>query len=153
MIGTASANKVNSISPTSLGAASMLMRSTNGKLIAAACRRNSELASKIKDESVGHIWNMLATSFEMMVLTSFAQTYDKIESVRVKVRCGLSKSWDQHPLGRPLLRSIFMHLSSVGDLQTLATVICTLGGASAVASLLDDPDKYTPQKIDRVLQR
>lgn len=78
--------------------------------------------------------NMLATSFDMM-------------------KCGLSKSWDTHPLGRPLFRRIFEHLGIIGDLQTVATIICTLGGATVVANLLDEPELYSSQKFDRILQR
>lgn len=128
-------------------------KTTNGKAIAEACRHNAELAMKTKNEPIGHIWSMLAACFELMVMTSVAQTYDKIESVRVKARCGLGKTWTEHPLGQPLLRQIFVHLGSIGDLQTVATIICTLGGAVIVAQLLDDPTLHTASSLDRILLR
>lgn len=142
--------------------------SRSGYEIARSCRYNAQLTQSLKLYSLYHIWTMLAVCFEMLSLAGMeyhpspsAHSHDinfpapkkKIESCRRMIISGLSYDWSRHALGRPLLRKIFSSLSHIGDLQTLSTITCTLGGASATAYYLDQSKLYTTQSLDRMLFR
>lgn len=139
----------------------------NGYEIAQTCRYNAQLAQSLKLASLFHIWTMLAVCFEMLslagmeyhpskvssVLLNDDNSTKKLESCRRMVISGLSYDWSRHALGRPLLRKIWRTLSHIGDLQTLSTIACTLGGPHATAYYLDEPNKYNPKALDRMLLR
>ena len=76
-----------------------------------------------------------------------------LESCRIMVSCGVSKDWTVHSLGRPLFNRIFTHLRRVGDLQTLATLICTVGGPQVMAAMLGDNTLFTSYTMDKFLIR
>jgi hypothetical protein len=162
----------SSAPPSSSASASFYLRS--GYEIAHSCRFNAQLTQSLHLSSLYHIWTMLAVCFEMLslagmeyhpsasvlpTLTSDESTFPthapkkKIESCRRMVISGLSYDWSRHALGRPLLRKIFFSLSHIGDLQTLSTITCTLGGARATAYYLDQAELYTAQSLDRILLR
>jgi hypothetical protein len=158
---------------SSVAAAAFYLRS--GYEIAHSCRFNAHLTQSLKLHSLYHIWTMLAVCFEMLSLAGMEyhpspsapqlllnsssveevapREKKKIESCRRMVISGLSYDWSRHALGRPLLRKIFSSLSNLGDLQTLSTITCTLGGARATAYYLDETKLYTTQSLDRMLLR
>lgn len=145
-----------------------LFQLRNGYEIAQTCRYNAQLAQTLQIASLFHIWTMLAVCFEMLSLAGMeyhpskqstgpifdgADSTKKLESCRRMVISGLSYDWSRHALGRPLLRKIWRTLSHIGDLQTLSTITCALGGPRATAYYLDEPTKYNPQSLDRMLLR
>jgi hypothetical protein len=165
-----------SSSPPSSSASSFTLR--NGYEIAQTCRFNAQLTQLLKLSALFHIWTMLAVCFEMLSIAGMEyqppssstppsppgealvisdsdplEPNKKIESCRRMVISGLSYDWSKHALGRPLLRKIYRSLANLGDLQTLATITCTLGGARATAYYLDEAQLYTSQSLDRMLLR
>ena len=76
-----------------------------------------------------------------------------LDSCRIMVTCGVSRDWTVHSLGRPLFSRVFAHLQRAGDLQTLATLICTVGGARVLALMLGDEALYTSCSLDKILLR
>ena len=66
--------------------------------------------------------------------------------------CGLSRDWTVHSLDRPLLKRVFSHLRSNGDLQTLATLICSVGGARE-GLMLSDEALAGGTSLDKILVR
>jgi hypothetical protein len=163
-----------SSSVPSLSPSSFSLR--NGYEIAHTCRFNAQLTQLLQLNALFHIWTMLAVCFEMLSIAGMEyhpsaarpqlgteddsdgnggdlEPNKKIESCRRMVISGLSYDWSKHALGRPLLRKIYRSLANLGDLQTLATITCTLGGARATAYYLDEAELYTSQSLDRMLLR
>jgi hypothetical protein len=150
--------------------------------VSEACRANSDLARRVEDVQLAHVWHLLSVSMSIMAITKYVlvpapsaesstlltprhsthshpqfhlqpQSSNALESCRVRVSCGVSKSWTEHSLGRPLLQRVFTHLRCTGDLQTLAALICTAGGPRVLALMLGDASLLTTSSLDSILRR
>ena len=86
----------------------------------AMCRYN---ASITPEYSIKQLWNLLAVCLEFLSL-----------NINEKEEGGFV--WKESTLGQSLLRRIINFLIQVSDVQTLATVICLLGGSSDIMNLL-----------------
>lgn len=143
--------------------------------VSLACATNSALASTFQDHQLSRVWHLLSMSMKIMAITNFilydpaeapapahsvasrqrsqSQVSAQLDSCRIMVSCGVSKDWTVHSLGRPLFNRVFSHLRRVGDLQTLATLICTVGGPRVMALMLGDRTLYTSCSLDKILLR
>ena len=90
------------------------------KVRSAMCRYN---ASITPEYSIKQLWNLLAVCLEFLSL-----------NINEKEEGGFV--WKESTLGQSLLRRIINYLIQTSDVQTLATVVCLLGGSSDTMTLL-----------------
>jgi hypothetical protein len=151
--------------------------SLDARLASQACSTNCALAKGCGDAQLAHVWHLLSVSLLVMDVAKFSlQPPPALEpapdvasaeqngqgraaaaalaSCRLRVSCGgMGKDWAVHSLGRPLFRRVFQHLRGAGDLQTLAALICTLGGPRVTALVLGEASLFASRSLDKILLR
>lgn len=86
-----------------------------------ACRQNAEAAARVNRPELARMWRTLATTFDAM--------YEDQRAGIASMPC--HTQWRNGALGSKLINNIFSHLEERGELQTLAVLICIMGGPKA----------------------
>ena len=102
---------------------------------AKVCRYNSVLAQSFRLSDIERLWSLLAVSFDVMALPAAEGGL-------------LNSSWRKNVLGLALIRKLIDALQVKGDLVTVASVVCVLGGSEAAADLLS-AQRENPHESNR----
>jgi hypothetical protein len=109
-----------------------------------ACKFNASLAAKYGLRDASQLWNLLSISLSTMAISVPQLSADaKIENTCAQRRsAGLQRSWRDSAIGQLLLQQVLHLCERTGDIQTLATAVCVLGGPAHVAILLAGNHPY-----------
>ena len=113
-----------------------------------SCKYNADTAASNGDDDAHQLWNFVCISLETMAnsipvhpnelaLLSESKYHSKLLSSR-----NPQTSWTDSAIGLLLLRRVLNLCEQTGSVQTMATILCVLGGASHVAVLLAGRHPY-----------
>jgi Zinc-ribbon, C4HC2 type len=94
-----------------------------------ACRKNACLAQAVNESSISRIWALLSISIGAMYCESKRDSQSK-QSRDVN-------SWLSSAIGGHSLVKIIRYLQKIDDIQSLATLVCVLGGCDCASILLE----------------
>ena len=100
---------------------------------AEACRKNAWVAQTVNENAISRLWVLLSVSINSMRSDNIDDSPMAVASIT-----NGSKSWMSSAIGGQSLLKIMKYLQQIGDIQTLATIICILGGCDSCAALLDN---------------
>lgn len=113
------------------------------------CLYNAKAAASVGNVDASQLWDLLSISLGTMAITvPLTQEDVKLISISPSSSCdflvtrGLQTSWQDSALGLLLMKRVLNLCEQTGGVQTLATIICVLGGPSHVAVLLAGNHPY-----------
>lgn len=114
-----------------------------------SCKRNAIMAASRGNVDASQLWDLLAISLGTMSISVPLTNEDlkfinslSTSSCDLLLTRSLQTSWRDSAIGLLLLRRVLNLCEQTGGVQTLATIICVLGGPSHVAVLLAGDHPY-----------
>ena len=113
-----------------------------------SCKYNAAVAASKGNIDASQLWHLLSISLGTMAISvplrpeDIAFMHNSSRNSCLLLSRGLQTSWHDSAIGLLLLRRVLSLCEQTGGVQTLATIICVLGGPSHVAVLLAGNHPY-----------
>lgn len=113
-----------------------------------SCKYNASVAAAKGNIDASQLWHLLSISLGTMAISvplrpgDIAVMNNSSRNSCLLLSRGLQTSWHDSAIGLLLLKRVLSLCEQTGGVQTLATIICVLGGPSHVAVLLAGQHPY-----------